>query len=211
MDLKKFVVPGVLIILLVVLCGGACSTYNTLATEEQNVNQAWANVQSAYQRRHDLIPNLVATVKGYAQHEKSTYTELTAARAGKVETAGDELLAASQATTVSNGPNANSSENMQKAYENADNAFNTYINAVHEAYPELKANEQFMDLQQQLEGTENRINTERNRYNEAVRDFNVKVVRFPANIFARLFGFNAKQMFEADASAQAAPVVNFND
>lgn len=206
---KNTIILGVVVLHVLVLGGGACSTYNTMATQEQDVNQAWANVQSAYQRRHDLIPNLVSTVKGYAKHEKGTLTEVTAMRAGQVDKAGEELLAANNAAATPNGPNAKAVS--QQAYQNLDRAYGLYINAVREAYPDLKANENFMDLQKQLEGTENRINTERNRYNEAVRNFNVRVVRFPANIFAKLFGFSAKQMFEGDAAAQSAPTVNFDE
>ena len=167
---KNTIILGVVVLLVLVLGGGACSTYNTMATQEQDVNQAWANVQSAYQRRHDHIPKLVSTVKGYAKHEKGTLTEVTAMRAGQVDKAGEELLAANNAAATPNCPNAKAVS--QQAYQNLDRAYGLYINAVREAYPDLKANENFMDLQKQLEGTENRINTERNRYKKAARSLN---------------------------------------
>lgn len=213
MSKSKIIIWAIVGVLILLLLGGgfsACSTYNKMATEEQNVNQAWGNVQSSYQRRLDLIPNLVSTVKGYAKHEKSTLTDVTAMRTGNaVEKAGEELLAASKAAGVPNGPDAQAVSPAQ--YQNLDKAYGVYINAVHEAYPQLMANENFLDLQAQLEGTENRINTERNRYNEAVGNFNRLIVRFPNNIFAKMFGFNQKQMFQADAAASSAPVVSFDD
>lgn len=195
-------------VVLILLLMGGC-TYNGMVTEEESVNKSWANVQSSYQRRLDLIPNLVNTVKGYATHEKSTLEGVTAQRTGNaaVDKAGDELLAAQEAVTGFNGPDSKTPTPEQ--YQNLDRAYGLYINAVHEAYPQLMANENFLDLQKQLEGTENRINTERNRYNEAVNTYNVKIRRFPNNIFAGLFGFDAKAPFAADAAAQKAPTVTF--
>lgn len=213
MKLKKSTIVVIVIGLVVLfLLGGGCSAYNGMVQSEETVNQSWANVQSAYQRRLDLIPNLVETVKGYAKHESTTLTEVTAQRTGNlapsVEKAGEELLEAKNAVGSFNGPD--SSAPTAQSYRNLDNAYRLYINAVHEAYPDLKANENFMDLQKQLEGTENRINTERVRYNETVQQYNVKIRRFPNNIFAGMFGFSTKQMFAADEGAQNAPKVSFD-
>lgn len=208
-----YVILGVIVLFCIFGGFGACSTYNKLATAEQNVNQSWADVEAQYQRRLDMIPNLVATVKGYAKHERGTLTEVTAMRAGAaVEQAGNELInAAEEAQATPNGPNANARTANPAVYSNLDRAYGLYINAVHEAYPQLMANENFLDLQKQIEGTENRITTARNRYNEQVRDYNVMVVRFPAKIFAGMFGFAEKQMFAADPGASKAPVVSFDD
>lgn len=199
-------VVGALALLFLV---GGCSTYNSMVTLDEGLSQSWANVQSSYQRRLDLIPNLVNTVKGYAEHEKSTLEGVTSQRTGNaaVEKAGQELLDAQKAASATYGPNAQAVTPAQ--YQNLDRAYGVYINAVHEAYPSLKANENFLSLQDELAGTENRINTERNRYNEAVKAYNVKVRRFPNNIFAGLFGFDAKQPFAASAEAQNAPSVEF--
>lgn len=197
-------------IVLIIFCGYGCSSYNGMVTSEEQVNNSWANVQSAYQRRLDLIPNLVQTVKGYAKHEKSTFTDVTAMRAGvDLDRAGDDLMAAKDAVSGFSGPDGKAPSAEQ--YRNLDRAYGLYINAVHEAYPTLVASENFMDLQKQLEGTENRINTERNRYNGTVQEYNIKIRRFPNNIVASMFGFDPKQMFAADAEAQKAVTVNFDD
>ena len=208
---KKWIIIAAVALLVVLLFAGGCSTYNGMVTAEESVNKSWANVQSSYQRRLDLIPNLVETVKGYAKHESSTYENVTAARAGAaktVEQAGEDLISAKDAVSSFNGPDSSSPTAEQ--YSNLDKAYGIYINAVHEAYPQLMANENFLDLQKQLEGTENRINTERNRYNEEVQTYNVKIRKFPANIFAGIFGFSTKQMFAADQGAQNAPKVSFD-
>ena len=205
-----WIVVGAVIVLLLGM--GGC-TYNGMVTEEETVDNTWANVQSSYQRRLDLIPNLVSTVKGYAKHEKSTLEGVTAQRSGRsaqaVEQAGNELTAAADAVQGFNGPDGTAPTAQQ--YQTLDRAYGLYINAVHEAYPQLMANENFLDLQKQLEGTENRINTERNRYNDAVKVYNVKIRRFPNNIFAGIFGFKTKQPFQADAAAAKAPTVDFED
>ena len=176
---KKFIGIGIVAVLLAVILGGGCSTYNELVTLEQEVDATWAKVEVQYQRRLDLIPNLVETVKGYAAHESNTLESVTRARAG-----------------------------LSDAYNAADSLQNS-VAAVREAYPDLKANENFKDLQTQLEGTENRIATERGRYTEVVKDYNVSLRRFPRNIVAGLFGFSAKPQFQADAAAQSAPKVQF--
>ncbi|MDE5934366.1 MAG: LemA family protein [Muribaculaceae bacterium] len=176
------------------------SSYNSMVSQEENVDKTWANVQNQYQRRSDLIPNLVATVKGYSEHESSTLENVTAARAGL-------LQAKDEADGVAD-PQDNIAA-FQKAQSKLQSAMGFYINAVREAYPDLKANENFMNLQTQLEGTENRIATERTRYNDAVQSYNVSIRRFPAVIVASIAGFDKKDPFAADEAAQTAPKVQF--
>lgn len=195
------IVIGVLILL---FCGFGCSNYNGFVTLEQNVEKAWADVQTQYQRRFDLIPNLVETVKGYAAHESSTLQNVTNARAGMapIDTTG-VMQAANKAL---NAPNEQA---YAEAMRQLSSQFSIYVNAVHEAYPDLKASDQFKDLQVQLEGTENRIAVSRSNYTEAIKNYNLKIKRFPGNIFAGLFGFSEKAQFEAEAQAQSAPKVQF--
>lgn len=198
------------VLLLIVFGGiGTCSSYNSMVTEEEQVNNAWGNVQSQYQRRFDLFPNLVSTVKGYARHEKETFTEVTAMRAGQVDAAGDALVAEANALKGFNGPDGQAPDPAK--LQKLDRAYGLYINAVHEAYPQLSANQNFLDLQTQIEGTENRINYARDQYNKAVQQYNVKVRRFPNSIIAGMFGFGQKQMFVADAAASSAPKVSFDE
>ena len=181
---------------------GGCSSYNGMVSAQQSVDKQWGNVENAYQRRADLIPNLVNTVKGYAEHEKSTLQNVTDARAGLTQAYNDAT--ASQADA--------SPENVaayQQAQEKLNSALNVYVNAVREAYPDLKANENFLGLQAELEQTENRVATERKRYNDEVEKYNVKVLRFPGNIFASMFGFQKRDMFKAEAGAERAPKVEF--
>lgn len=175
----------------------AVSGYNSLVSNEENVGKAWANVESAYQRRSDLIPNLVNTVKGYAQHEQKTLQDVVEAR--------------SKATSIRVDASTATPEQMQQwieAQQEVGSALGRLI-AISESYPTLRANENFLALQTQLEGTENRIKTERDRYNEAVKGFNVKIRRFPTNILASIFGFERREMFEAEAGAEIAPEVQF--
>lgn len=175
----------------------AISGYNGLVSKEEGVNQAWANVESAYQRRSDLIPNLVNTVKGYAEHESETLQAVTDARAKATSINIDPATATPEQVTA-----------YMEAQQGVGSALGRLI-AVSESYPELKANENFRDLQAQLEGTENRIKVERDRYNEAVKTFNVQIRRFPTNILASMFGFEKRSMFEAQEGAEVAPVVEF--
>ena len=158
---------------------------------------AWAQVENVYQRRADLIPNLVETVKGYATHEQSTLEGVVSARAR-----------ATQVTIDPDKIDAESLRRFQEAQGELGAALSRLL-AVTENYPDLKANENFMQLQAQLEGTENRIAVERKKFNEVVRDYNVTVRQFPGNIVAAMFGFEAKPYFEADESAHQAPKVEF--
>lgn len=187
----------VLVALLLILGVGACSTYNKMVTLEEGVEQSWGEVETQYQRRADLIPNLVNTVKGYAAHESSTFEKVTEARA--------------KATSITLNVDDLTEENLAK-YQQAQNELSSALKsllAVSEAYPDLKASQNFEDLQAQLEGTENRIATARGRYTEKVKDYNITIRRFPATIFAGMFGFSPKPQFKADEGAQNAPKVEF--
>ena len=180
----------------VVLIWGV-SSYNGLVTKDEGVSAAWANVESVYQRRADLIPNLVNTVKGYAAHESETLMEVTEAR--------------TKSTSITVDPSTATPEQMEawmKAQDEVGAALGRLI-AISENYPDLKANQNFLDLQKQLEGTENRIATERMKYNEKVRDYNTKLRSFPTNIIAGMFGFEKHVMFESTQGAEVAPVVEF--
>ncbi|MDX1418687.1 MAG: LemA family protein [Rubricoccaceae bacterium] len=195
---------GALVVLVLVLlvgfagCAG-CGTYNSLVQQDTAVEEAWANVETAYQRRADLIPNLVSTVQGAADFEQSTLTEVTEARARatSINVSADDL----------DDPAA--VEQYLAAQQQLSGALGRLL-AVAENYPQLRATEAFRDLQVQLEGTENRINVARTRYNEVVRDYNTSVRSFPANLFAGLFGFERKTPFEAEAGAEQAPDVEFD-
>lgn len=177
--------------------GSCIGVRNGIVSADQAVKKTWGDVESAYQRRLDLIPNLVNTVKGYAAHESSTLQGVTDARVG-LKKAYDEANAALNSQEIGQ---------VQASQNNLMEKAGLYINAVHEAYPDLKANSNFLALQDELAGTENRINTERTRYNEAVEKFNKKILRFPGSLFA--WGYTEKDMFKADAAASKAPVVNF--
>ncbi|MDR2954358.1 MAG: LemA family protein [Prevotella sp.] len=173
------------------------SAYNGLVGKQEAVSSQWAQVQNAYQRRSDLIPNLVATVKGYATHEQSTLTAVVEARA--------------KATQMQVNANDLTEENIQK-YQQAQGQLSTALGRlmmITENYPDLKANQNFMALQDELSGTENRIATERNKFNVRVQEYNTSIRMFPRNIFASLFGFDKKGYFEADQNAQTAPTVEF--
>ena len=174
-------------------------TYNRLVTLDQNVNKKWGDVQTVYQRRADLIPNLVNTVQGAANFEKSTLTEVTNARASVGRVQLDPNKAPTDAAQL---------QQFQAAQGQLSNALSRLL-VVSENYPQLKSNENFLGLQAQLEGTENRISVERNNFNGAVQDFNTAVRRFPTNMVAGMFGFSARPFFNADQGAQRAPTVNF--
>ena len=202
---KSTITLGVVVLAIAMLCGFGCSNYNNLVSAEQDVDKAWADVQTQYQRRFDLIPNLVETVKGYAAHEKETFENVTLARAGLTNAynTADSLKNAAAPADMASFEKYNASQ------AELNRAFNVYVNAVKEAYPDLKANEQFLSLQDQLEGTENRIATYRGYYTKSVQEYNLKVKRFPGNVFAGLFGFSEIAQFEAEAQAQSAPKVQF--
>ena len=171
--------------------------YNGGVEREEKVAAAWGQVQNVYQRRADLIPNLVNTVKGYAQHEKDVLTQVVEARA--------------KATSVNLNPGDLTPENLQK-FQQAQDGLSSALSRllmVQEAYPDLKANQNFLELQSQLEGTENRIAVERRNFNEAVRDYNTYGRTFPNNLFAGMWGFQKKGYFEAQAGAEKAPTVKF--
>ena len=172
-------------------------TYNNLVERSQQVAGQWANVENQYQRRADLIPNLVNTVKGYAQHEESTLDGVVDARAK-----------ATQMQLNFSDLNEQTLAKYAQAQGELSSALNRLM-AISEAYPDLKANQNFLDLQTQLEGTENRIATERRRFNETVQSYNVYVQQFPRNLIAGMFGFTPKSFFAAEAGAQKAPEVKF--
>ena len=181
----------------VIICMWAASAYNSMVGEQEKATTALANVQSAYQRRADLIPNLVEVVKGYASHEKETFESVVAAR--------------SKATSITLDPSNITPEKLkefQQAQGELGSALGKLI-AIQENYPELKANENFRDLQVQLEGTENRINEARNTFNKVVQEYNIVIRKFPKNILAGIFGFNTMDKFEAEAGAEKAPQVKF--
>ncbi|MEQ8524781.1 LemA family protein [Gracilimonas sp.] len=196
MKAKFWIILGV--IALFVFYG--ISVNNSLISQEENVNSAWAQVENQYQRRADLIPNLVNTVRGAADFESETLTEVIEAR--------------SRATSVNinasdlNNPQA--FQQFQEAQSQLSGALSRLLVTV-ERYPELKANQNFRDLQAQLEGTENRISTERMRFNETAQEYNTKVRRFPASLVASIAGFEQKEYFQADEGSQEAPTVDFNN
>lgn len=203
---------GVATLVLLLFVGG-CTSFNSMKKSEIEVDKTWGDVQSSYQRRLQLIPNLVNTVKGAAAHEKDVQLGVTQSRTGinpGVEKAEKELLAAAQGANPGQfSPDGQQSMNTE-AYSKFDNAYRLYINAVHEAYPNITANENFKGLQDELAGTENRIDHARVKYNEAVQKYNTAIGLFPKNIFAGIFGFQSKQMFQADAGAMNAPEVDFS-
>jgi len=196
---KSWIIIGGLILLGVILLVSIPGTYNKLVSSEENVNKKWADVQGAYQRRADLIPNLVSTVKGYADFEQETLIKVI------------EQRAAATKPTINVDPtklDANTLAQFQKTQDELGSALGRLMVVV-EKYPDLKANQNFLQLQAQLEGTENRINVERRNFNEAVQLFNSQLRRFPTNIMAGIFGFEKKPYFEAQAGAEEAPKVKF--
>ena len=195
MKKNKGLIITIVVIALVALWG--ISSYNGLVGMDENVSNQWANVETQYQRRSDLIPNLVNTVKGYAKHESQTLEAVMAAR--------------SQATQVKIDP-SNCTPQQLAAYQKAQGDVTTALGkllAITENYPDLKANQNFLELQSQLEGTENRINVARKDFNDSAKEYNTSLRRFPSNIIASMFGFEKRNYFEAEAGAEKAPKVEF--
>lgn len=190
----------IVLAVLVIFIFWGCSGYNGLVQQDEVVKQSWGNVQSDYQRRADLIPNLVATVKGAAEFEKETYTQVALARAGQLKQESKVPLDSLTPQKM---------QQIQQTSNDAMNAARMAINIAVERYPDLKATNNFTALQKELEGTENRINTSRKDFNTAVRDYNVKVRRFPTNIFAGMFGFKQRQEFQSQPGSENAPKVQF--
>lgn len=195
MKKNKGLIITIVVIALVALWG--ISSYNGLVSMDENVSNQWANVETQYQRRSDLIPNLVNTVKGYAKHESQTLEAVMAAR--------------SQATQVKIDP-SNCTPQQLAAYQKAQGDVTTALGkllAITENYPDLKATDNFKMLQDQLEGTENRINVARKDFNDSAKEYNTSLRRFPRNIIASMFGFEKRNYFEAEAGAEKAPKVEF--
>lgn len=173
----------------VILCGYCWTTYNTFVELGQGVDAAWADVETQYQRRADLIPNLVSTVKGYAKHEQETLDGVVAARAKAL--AGGASM-----------------QEYATAQQGVSSALGRLI-AIAENYPDLKANQNFLELQAQLEGTENRIAVARKKYNEIVKAYNTNMVKFPSNLIAKMFGFEKRELFAAQEGTESVPTVEF--
>ncbi|MBV5348055.1 LemA family protein [bacterium] len=194
---KTWIVLAVVAVLLLLAYSSVKSSYNNMVTMQEGVTAQWSQVENVYQRRSDLIPNLVSTVKGYADFEKETLTQVIEARA--------------KATAVNINPDkldAQSLQNFQNAQSGLSSALSKLMVVV-EKYPELKANQGFLDLQAQLEGTENRITVERQKFNQTAQSYNTFIRTFPKNIFAGMFGFEKKAYFEAEKGAEKAPQVQF--
>ncbi|MBL7971803.1 MAG: LemA family protein [Prolixibacteraceae bacterium] len=194
---KSWIILAVIAVLLLFAYSSVKSSYNNMVSMDEGVTAQWSQVENVYQRRSDLIPNLVNTVKGYADFEQETLTQVIEARA--------------KATSVNINPDkldAQSLQNFQNAQSGLSSALSKLMVVV-EKYPDLKANQGFLDLQAQLEGTENRITVERMKFNESAQAYNTFIRKFPKNIFAGMFGFEKKAYFEAEQGAEKAPEVKF--
>ncbi len=194
---KKVLTTVIIIAVLGIIAAWLIGRYNAMVVMQENVENAWGQVENQYQRRIDLIPNLVSTVKGYAKHENETYTNVMEARA--------------KATQVTIDP-ANATPEQLAAYQNAQGELSQALGrllAVAESYPELKANENFKQLMDQLEGTENRITYARNLFNDTAKGYNAYIRQFPNNVVAGMFGFERKPYFQAEEGADKAPKVEF--
>jgi len=194
---QGLIVFAVIVVVLMLMIFPMISSYNGMVSREQAVSGQWSVVENVYQRRADLIPNLVSTVKGYAAHEKSTLQGVVEARA--------------KATSVNIDPSKLNAESIQQ-FQNAQSGLSSALSklmVVVEKYPDLKANQNFLDLQAQLEGTENRISNERRKFSEMTQDYNTYIKSFPKNLFAGMFGFTEKPYYKADAGAEKAPTVAF--
>ncbi|QNL20516.1 LemA family protein [Hyphobacterium sp. CCMP332] len=192
---RSWIIIGVVVLVLIIAYSSIKGTYNSMVGKDESVSAQWANVETQYQRRLDLIPNLVNTVKGFAEQEKDVLVGVTEARAN--------------ASSIKIDPsNAADLQKFQAAQGQLNSALSRLLVTV-ERYPDLKSNQNFLELQAQLEGTENRISVERKRFNETVRDYNTYIRQFPNNIYAGFFDFDKRPMFEADEGAESAPKVEF--
>jgi LemA protein len=196
MEFRK-ILPWVVLVLGVLVVFSACGSYNTAVGKDEGIKKAWSQVENQYQRRADLIPNLVSTVKGYANFEAQTLQAVIEARAK-----------ATQVTVDANNLSPESIQQFEQAQGALSGALGRLLVSV-ERYPDLKANQNFLDLQKQLEGTENRISVERKNFNEAVNDYNAYIRRFPTNLFVGIFGFSPKGYFQATEGSERAPSVQF--
>lgn len=194
---KSWIILGVVVLLIMILIFTAVGSYNSMVTKDETVTGQWAQVENVYQRRSDLIPNLVNTVKGYAAHEKETLEGVVNARAKATSTTIDPSKL-----------NAESIKQFAAAQDGLSSALSKLMVVV-ERYPDLKANQNFLELQAQLEGTENRITVERKKFNDTAKDYNMYIRKFPKNIFAGIFGFDKKDYFESTAGSEVAPKVEF--
>lgn len=195
MKMKKSTIIILAVVAVIVIW--SISSYNGLVKQQQSVEAKWGNVENAYQRRADLIPNLVETVKGYAKHESETFQRVVEARSHATQTTVDV---------------SNLTEDQLQKYQQAQSEVGSALSrliAIGENYPDLKANQNFQELQVQLEGTENRIKEERDGFNQAAQQYNVKVKTFPTNILANLFGFEPKAYFKSSEGADQVPKVSF--
>ncbi len=186
---KKWIIIGVIALIIILIISALIGTYNSMVAKKGEVDERFSNIQTQLQRRADLIPNFVNTVKGAADFEKTTYTDVTKARSAVT--------------------NASNPGELSSASEELNRAISVWVNAVKEAYPQLTATSNFTALQDELSGTENRIAVSRQDYNKIAKEYNVQIAQFPNNIFAGMFGFSQVSYFAADESAQSAPQVNF--
>lgn len=195
--MKKWIIIGAIILVVIIIYSSISGSYNKMVQKDEAVKGQWGNVENVYQRRSDLIPNLVSTVKGYADFEQKTLTDVIEAR--------------SKATQVKISPENLNKESLQQ-FQSAQGELSSTLSRlmmVVEQYPNLKANQNFLDLQAQLEGTENRIAVERKRFNDLSQEYNTFIRQFPKNIWASMFGFEKKVYFEAEEGAEKAPKVSF--
>lgn len=196
--MKKWIIIAVIVLVVLVLYSSFKGAYNQMVTMDETISQQWAQVENVYQRRMDLIPNLVNTVKGYADFEQETLTGVVEARA--------------KATQVSINPQNLTPDALQQ-FQGAQDGLSSALSrlmVVVERYPDLKANQNFLDLQAQLEGTENRIAVERKKFNESVQGYNTYIRQFPNTLYAGMFGFDTRGYFEATTGADQAPTVSFD-
>ena len=196
--MKKWLPLIIIVVVIIGIFRWGVGLNNTMVEKQETAKTQWANVESAYQRRSDLIPNLVSTVKGYAEHEKETLEGVIEARA--------------KATSTTIDPSNVTPEQMA-AFQESQNSLSGALSrlmVVVEKYPDLKANQNFLELQSQLEGTENRINVERNRFNNLAKDYNIYIRKFPASMVAGILNFEPMALFQAAAGSEKAPTVDFN-